>query len=332
MTPIAKLLLGGPLDRTVLAANERSTYMIVDKPLQQYSSFFLRLIAATVVATAGVAADSAATIIGAMIIAPLMSPMLGSALAIVLCRPRATMRALGLVAVGTAVVIATSMGITAILPVAVDLQTNTQVLARISPRLVDLVIALAASFIAALASMRRDIPDALPGVAISASIVPPLCVSGAALYEGAPEAALGAFFLFITNFVAIQVMGSIVYLLMGLGSRKYSTNETRTRRAWYAAIAVTAIAVTVLLSNSTLAGARAARLERLAQDTAIAWLDDANYRIVQLDIVDDNLYLVLAGTGSSPALDELNEALLDAGADFNSVSLSVIPEVRVENG
>lgn len=72
---------------------------------------------------------------------------------------------------------------TALIPVAADMETNSQVLCRVSPRLVDLVIALAAGFVAALASMRADIPDAVPGVAISASIVPPLCVVGSTQRE-----------------------------------------------------------------------------------------------------------------------------------------------------
>lgn len=50
---------------------------------------------------------------------------------------------------------------------------------------------------------------------------------GAGVYEGAPDAALGAFTLFFTNFLAIQVMGGVVYLLMGLGvSRLSQTGES----------------------------------------------------------------------------------------------------------
>ena len=178
MNAISRLLLGGSLDHEVLRGAQRSTLMRVDDPLRQYSSFFLRLLAATVVATAGIASDSATTIIGAMLIAPLMSPMLGCALATAMGRPRAALRTLALVAGGMALVVVVSIGVTALIPVAADMETNSQVLARTSPRLVDLVIALAAGFMAALASMRADIPDAVPGVAISASIVPPLCVVG----------------------------------------------------------------------------------------------------------------------------------------------------------
>ncbi len=331
MTPIAKVLLGGELDVQVLQGAARSTLMLVDSPLRQYSSFTLRLIAATVIATAGVAADSSTTIIGAMLVAPLMSPMLGTALATVLGRPKAAVRTLAITVFGMALVVAVSAGVTALIPVAVDMETNTQVLARVSPRLVDLVIALASGFVAALASLRSDIPDAVPGVAISASIVPPLCVVGAALYEGALEAALGAFLLFLANFIAIQVMGSAVYLLMGLGAKHFSTVGDHARVLWYALVAAGAVVVCVLLFNTSMDIVHSAERERLVQDTAVSWLENTDYRVVSLDITDDDLYVQIAGTGTRPSVRSLNSELLDRGVDLASVSLSVVDEKRVEN-
>lgn len=332
MTPIAKMLLGGALDEDVLRGAERSTLMLVDEPLRQYSSFFLRLIAATVVATAGIAADSATTIIGAMLIAPLMSPMLGTALATALGRPGAAVRTLALTVFGMALVVAVSAGVTALIPVAADMETNTQVLARTSPRLVDLIIALASGFTAALASMRRDIPDAVPGVAISASIVPPLCVVGAGLYEGAPQASMGAFLLFTANFIAIQVMGAAVYLLMGLGAKHFSTLASNARALWYTMVAAGALAVGALLFQSSMGVLRAAEQERVVQDAAASWLQDTRYRVVSLDIDENNLYLQIAGTGARPSADDLNDALLDQGVELGSIALSVVDEQRVENG
>jgi len=51
---------------------------------RRYSRFWLLLILAAVIASAGVVADSTATVIGAMIVAPLMTPILGTMLATVL--------------------------------------------------------------------------------------------------------------------------------------------------------------------------------------------------------------------------------------------------------
>ena len=327
---VGRVLRGGEPDREVLEGAERATLMVVDDPLRQYSSFFLRLLAATVIATAGVAADSSTTIIGAMLVAPLMSPMLGVALAAVRGRWRAVARCACLCLLGTALVVACSAALTALIPVAVDMSTNSQVLARTSPRLVDLVIALAAGFMASLASMRRDIPDAVPGVAISASIVPPLCITGAGLYEGAPGAAMGSLLLFVSNFVAIQVMGSLVYLLMGLGARERTPEGRRVRTAWYAAVAVCAVAVCALLIGASAGVLREAERERRVQDVTSTWLAafDGDWRVTGLEAEGDDLYVQVAGSGEAPDARALARRLRDEGVDFDEVALSVVEEHR----
>ncbi len=331
MSYISKVLLGGELDGQVLARAERATLMVVDQPLRQYSSFLLRLIAATVVATGGIAADSATTVIGAMLIAPLMSPMLGCALATAQGRPACALRALGITVGGMVLVVASSALITALIPVAADMNTNTQVLSRISPRLVDLIIALAASFMASLASMRDDIPDAVPGVAISASIVPPLCVVGAALFEGAWDAAFGAFLLFITNFFAIQVMGSVVYLCMGLGARRFSSVTEQVRNIWYAFVALAAVIIAGLLFGTSMGIVQNAEHERLVQDVTSDWLDGDDYRVTELAIDDGELYVQISGSGKAPSVEALNTQLKQAGVELDGISLSVVEEHRVSN-
>lgn len=331
MRAIRRLLLGGELDREVLLRAERSTYMLIDDPLRQYSSFFLRLLAATVVATAGIASDSATTIIGAMLIAPLMSPMLGCALATAMGRPRAALRALALTVGGMVLVAVASIGITAVIPVAADMETNAQVLARTAPRLVDFLIALAAGFMAALASMRADIPDAVPGVAISASIVPPLCVVGAGIYEGVPEASIGALTLFVTNFLAIQMMGGLVYLLMGLGARRLSEVGEQTRQIWYAFVALAAAIVVGFLFTTSMGVVGQTQRERAVQGAAVAWLDGTDYRVESLAVDEGDVYVRIAGHGTVPELEELNDALVEQDVDVASLSLSVLDEQRIVN-
>lgn len=330
MTILSKVLLGGELDDAVLEKAKRSTFVVVDNPLRQYSMFFLRLLAATVVATAGIAADSATTIIGAMLLAPLMSPMLGVALATALGSPRDLFRTLGLTLLGMGVVVVVSIGITAAIPVAADMDANTQVLARISPRLVDLIIALAAGFMASLASMRSDIPDALPGVAISASIVPPLCIVGAGIYEGAPEASMGALLLFVANFVAIQVMGAVVYLLMGLVPNRENAPANDARAAWYALVAFAAIALVFIFMDVSMGIVRSGDLERRAQDVTAQWASDTGYRVTSLNVDNGELYIQIAGSGTEPDVTTLAQQLSDAKVSYAGVSVSVVEEHRAE--
>ena len=326
----ARILLGGPLEPDVVIAAERAGFVRVDEPLRQYSSFFLRLATAAVIATAGVAADSATTIIGAMLVAPLMSPMLGTALAAALGRPLKTLQTFVLTLCGMGVVILVAVGVTAIIPVAVDMSTNTQVLARTSPRLVDLIIALASGFVAALASVRRDIPDAVPGIAISASIVPPLCVTGAALLEGASAAAWGSFLLFVTNYVAIQVAGAAVYLMAGLGRREFSVIEGRARELWYLGVALVALAVVGSLATTSFGIVRANDELRRAQEAASAWVEGTDYRIARFELEDGELRLEIAGAGRAPRAERLAHSLSRAGLELDELSVAVVAEERIE--
>lgn len=55
---------------------------------RKLSAFWVLIILSTVIASAGVMADSTATVIGAMIVAPLMTPILGTALSVVMARRR----------------------------------------------------------------------------------------------------------------------------------------------------------------------------------------------------------------------------------------------------
>ncbi len=331
MNRIRQVLLGGELDPVVLEQAERSTFVRIDEPLRQYSSFFMRLVVAAIIATAGVAADSATTIIGAMLVAPLMSPMLGTALAVAIGRPAKALRAFALTALGMGIAVVVTIGVTAIIPVDVDMSTNTQVLARTSPRLVDLIIALASGFVAALASIRSDIPDAVPGIAISASIVPPLCVVGAALYEGVFDAAVGAFLLFVTNYVAIQIMGGAVYLIAGLGTRALSVIEGKARSLWYGAVGIGALVVVLLLASTSFSVVHESEQLRSVQNVVAAWVGGTDWRISRFELEDGSLHLEVAGTGEEPSVEQLNRELIDAGVELDEVSLAVVEEHRVLN-
>ena len=73
---------------------------------RRYSRFWLLLILAAIIASAGVVADSTATVIGAMIVAPLMTPILGTMLATVLGDHTNLVRSLLLVLAGAATMLA----------------------------------------------------------------------------------------------------------------------------------------------------------------------------------------------------------------------------------
>ncbi|MEM1368590.1 MAG: DUF389 domain-containing protein [Cyanobacteria bacterium P01_H01_bin.15] len=194
-------------------------------------SYFCLLLLAAIIATVGLLQNSAATIIGAMVIAPLMNPILAFAYALVdwnwslLKRTTVTILASILSVVGIASLCAGLVGYHV---------TDTEILSRIAPNLLDLVVALAAGMAGALARVNRVIANAVPGVAISIALVPPLCVAGIgvtkfpdyiiepglqqSLSVGSMEG--GAFLLFTTNLVAIIFCGGLTFSVMGYSSRR----------------------------------------------------------------------------------------------------------------
>lgn len=175
-----------------------------DDVRERLSRFWLLLLLAAVIASTGVVADSTATVIGAMIVAPLMTPILGSVLAVVLADRANLLRCLGLVVAGAVAVVLIGWMVGLLVQQPVVAATNSQVAGRVSPRLIDLLAALATGAVGSIALARDDISDTLPGVAIAISLVPPLAVAGLALEAGSPDEASGAVLLFVTNVSATR--------------------------------------------------------------------------------------------------------------------------------
>ncbi|MEZ5342072.1 MAG: DUF389 domain-containing protein [Acidimicrobiales bacterium] len=204
----------------------REVYLDGRNARQRVFRFALLMIFASVLATAGVLADSTAVVIGAMLIAPLITPMMGMALGLALGWPSRLRRATALVAGGIAIAISTGWLIPAVLPVAVATQTNSEILSRTSPNLLDLLVAVAAGAAGAYALARPDVASSLPGVAVAIALVPPLAVVGITLGQHEWRQATGAGLLFSTNLVAILVTGGLVFVLTGVARWPRSTFAT----------------------------------------------------------------------------------------------------------
>jgi len=155
----------------------------------------------------GILGDSTATVLGAMIVAPLMTPILATAAALVTGRMDRASRSLGLVVPGIISVVALGWAVGVLYGGALSFETNSQITARILPRVIDLVAALASGAAGAFCMSREDMADSRPGVAIAISLVPPLCVDGISLSHAEWAAAEGAYLLFITNVLAILLAG-----------------------------------------------------------------------------------------------------------------------------
>lgn len=178
-------------------------------------SYFVLLSLSSIIATLGLLADSSATIIGAMIVAPLMGPILGIAFSMVMANRRLLRRSSLSLILG----ILLTVGLSALICRLVGLTSLThEVQARVSPTLLDLGVALAAGAAGAYAKSRRNIADALPGVAIAVALVPPLSVVGIGIALQSQLVTVGASLLFLTNLAGIIFSGGLVFLFQRYGS------------------------------------------------------------------------------------------------------------------
>ena len=170
-----------------------------------------------IISTVGLLAGSTATIIGAMIVAPLMGPISGMAFAMSVGNRRLLKHSSLALFIGVVVTVSVAY-IIAMLSGLHSL--NEEILARVRPTLLDLIVALAAGAAGAFAKAKHQVADALPGVAIAVALAPPLCVVGIGLAMQSRIVAQGSTLLFLTNLAGILLSGMLVFVWQEYGSFK----------------------------------------------------------------------------------------------------------------
>ncbi len=213
-----------------------AVYLMTGDAAAKQSRFWLLLGLSAVIASAGVLSDSTATVIGAMIIAPLGTPIQGVAVGLAGGELRELLWSARLVLLAAIVVVGIGALMGFVLPEIVSPANNSQITGRVSPTLIDLVAAAATGLAGSLAISRRDIGDILPGVAIAISLVPPLAVVGITAQDGLWDDALGALLLFVTNMLAIIVVGGLLYSVLRLLPAQ--TGARPRRRPVYSVVAI----------------------------------------------------------------------------------------------
>jgi uncharacterized hydrophobic protein (TIGR00271 family) len=301
---------------------------------RRLSRYWLLLLLSTVIASAGVVSDSTATVIGAMIIAPLMTPILGVVLGVVTADRANLGRCLILLGAGAAAVVALSWLLGQLVPYPVVAATNSQVAVRVTPRIVDLVAALATGSVGSVALARSDVSDTLPGVAIAISLVPPLAVAGLTLQSGSPGQCVGALLLFATNVVAILASGIMVMALYRVGRVPGQAAGSAFRRPVAVVIIVMLLAAVLVplwvnsdrLDKTTI---RQADVQAVAEH----WANDSGWSVVSVVATGDRVLVDATGPRPAPDLAVLRQDLdaadlagLDVRVSLVTVSYQPLPK------
>ncbi|MBD5357020.1 MAG: TIGR00341 family protein [Bacteroides sp.] len=163
-------------------------------------SQLLVLIFAIFIASLGLNTDSIPVIIGAMLISPLMGPIIGMGLAIGIQDfdlLRRSLKNIGMAVMGSLIASAIYFLISP------QYENSSQLLARTSPSIYDVFVALFGGAAGILSIACRNKGQVMPGVAIATSLMPPLCTAGYGLATLQSTFFFGALYLFFTNMIFI---------------------------------------------------------------------------------------------------------------------------------
>lgn len=160
------------------------------------------LIFATFIASLGLNVNSTAVIIGAMLISPLMGPIMGVGLAIGQNDFELLKRSLKNYLVATLFSVITATLYFSFTPLN---EVQSELLARTSPTIYDVFIALFGGMSGIVALSTKEKGNVIPGVAIATALMPPLCTAGFGLATGNLLYFLGAFYLYFINSVFISL-------------------------------------------------------------------------------------------------------------------------------
>ena len=183
-------------------------------------SYLMLMVLSTILATLGLFADSAPVVIGAMILAPLMAPIMSLSMASLRQDRRLVLDSTYTILAGLTLSLAFAVAITWITPIHTP---NSEILARTSPNLLDLGIAVVSGIAGAYAHAREEIAKTLAGVAIAVALVPPLAVAGIGLGWMDWAVFSGAALLLVTNLAGMVLAGSLTFIVLGFSPFRLAT-------------------------------------------------------------------------------------------------------------
>ncbi len=169
------------------------------------------LACAIVIASVGLNVNSTAVIIGAMLISPLMGPIVGAGFALAIYDFELLKKSGKNLLIATVVSLAVATIYFFISPFK---ETQSELLARTSPNIYDVLIAFFGGLVGVIALTRIEKGNPIPGVAIATALMPPLCTAGYGLAIGNFAYFFGAFYLYSINcfFICISTFFIVKYL------------------------------------------------------------------------------------------------------------------------
>ncbi|UPM42833.1 TIGR00341 family protein [Halocatena salina] len=195
-------------------------------------SYVFFTVVSSIVACTGLLTNSPAVIVGSMVIAPLLGPAVGASVGSIvndeqLFRTSVLAQGLGLVlAVGSATVFAYLIKFTILSTV--DLHTIDEVVSRINPGALSLIVALGSGAVGAF-SVSSGASAPLVGVMIAAALIPPAAAVGLSIAYWSPVVLISVTVLLIVNILSINFASLGVLWIRGYRPTHWAEQEIAKR-------------------------------------------------------------------------------------------------------
>jgi uncharacterized hydrophobic protein (TIGR00271 family) len=196
--------------KTPTLHRENVVNLLVKQSTTDFTYYFL-LALSTFITTFGLTLDSEAIVVGGMLMAPLLKPVLALGLAIATLSPKSLGRAILGIVNSLAVVLILSFSASLLFHGSSYL--TTQISSRGMYSNLYIIIAILSGIGAAYSLINPNIKTALPGMAVSVSLLPPLCVSGISLAQENTDLLINSQSIFWANLVGIVLSSAVIFLV-----------------------------------------------------------------------------------------------------------------------
>jgi len=176
------------------------------------ASYLILMFLSTMLATIGLYLNSSSVVIGAMLLAPLMAPIVSLAMGLLRQDQKLLIKSAQKIVIGITIALCAAALVALLFP---HKPVTNEMLARLSPSLLDLAVAIFAGVAGAYTKSHKEVLQSLAGVAIAVALVPPLAVAGTGLGRLDIDFFSQAFLLFSTNLVGIILAATLTFRVLG---------------------------------------------------------------------------------------------------------------------
>lgn len=272
--------------------DEENTIKAISNGVSFHGANLWVLVFAIFIASLGLNVNSTAVIIGAMLISPLMGPIIGMGLAVGINDFELLKRSLKNYLVATIISVCTATLYFLLTPLD---EAQSELLARTSPTLYDVLIALCGGAAGIVALATKGKGNVLPGVAIATALMPPLCTAGFGIATGNIFYFLGAFYLFFINTVFIALATYIGVRMLKFKEKQFVDHERQTTVKKYIIIIVVATMIPAGFMTYSIVKTSVfkSNLSKFVKEQ----LDSTGTRIISYEANKDSLTLRVVAVG-----------------------------------